>query len=83
MRSVDDIPMAIRSDVIMMSVVVKILDSIILSQGILLEEYFDCSVFSVKKWLFLLLILLCYKTFAKFGISRCSVILSIIFLYDI
>ena len=49
MRSVDDIPMAIRSDVIMTSVVVKILDFIILSQGILLEEYFDCSVFSVKK----------------------------------
>ena len=51
MRSVDDIPMAIRSDVIMMSVVVKILDFIILSQGILLEEYFDCSVFFYKKML--------------------------------
>ena len=51
MRSVDDIPMAIRSDVIMTSVVVKILDFIILSQEILLEEYFGCSVFFYKKML--------------------------------
>ena len=51
MRSVDDIPMAIRSDVIMMSVVVKILDFIILSQEILLEEYFGCSVFFYQKML--------------------------------
>ena len=49
MRSVDDIPMAIRSDVIMTLVVVKILDFIILSQVILFEEYFGCSVFFYQK----------------------------------
>ena len=36
--------MAIRSDVIMTSVVVKFSDFIILSPGILFEEYFGCSV---------------------------------------
>ena len=79
--------MAIRSDVIMTPVVIKFSDSIILSQGILFEEYFGCSVcmenilyedisFSIKK---------CYnqyKTSKKFGISI-IVILCIIFLFDI
>ena len=79
--------MAIRSDVIMTPVVIKFSDFIILSQGILFEEYFGCSVcmenilyedisFSIKK---------CYnqyKTSKKFGISI-IVILCIIFLFDI
>ena len=84
--------MAIKSEVIMTLVVVKVSNFMILSLGILLEEYFGSSVcmekilyeeisFSTKTCLFLLLIL-CYKTFTKFGISI-IVILCIIYLFDI